>query len=188
MSYRGKVILLGNAEVGKSSLLARYVNDQFKEDYNPTIGANFLIKEIDLSRIIDKLKLSNEKLKKDIKQKGFKLYYWDLGGQKDKLFVNEYYFDYAIGAMIVFNLSDLSSFKNLDFWISKLKELSGDIPFIIVGNKSDLIQKPVIPKEEIKKKTDRYKVQYFETSAKLNKNVSLAFEALTIQIINNLKT
>ncbi len=163
------------------------MTDQFNEQYTATLGANYLIKEIDLSKIIDKIQSVSENWKKDIKQKGFKFYYWDIGGQQDKLFVNEYYFEYALGAMVVFNLSDTESFNNLDFWISKLKELNGEVPFIIVGNKSDL-KKSTCNKEEIEKKTNSYKVSYFETSAKLNINVTTAFEALTVRVINNFKS
>lgn len=187
MSFRGKVILLGDPNVGKTSLLARYVNDQFKAEYDPTIGANFLIREIDLSKIIDKINIADKAIKENIKKKGFKLYFWDIGGQKDKLYVTEYYFEYAVGAIVIFNLIDSESFKNLEFWILKLKELCGTVPFIIIGNKLDLVQKPVISKEEIKKKVEQYKVAYFETSAKLNRNVAAAFETLSVQIINNFK-
>jgi len=185
MSYRGKVILCGEPGVGKTSLLVRYVDDKFNEGYHQTIGANFLIKEIDLTNILDKLDFKNPELKKDVKEKGFKLYFWDIGGQQDKLFSNEYYFVQAVGAMVVFNLNDLSSFKNLDFWISKLEEVSGDIPFIIVGNKTDL--KRNINKLIIDKKVNSLGVKYFETSAKLNENVDKAFETLSVQILNKLK-
>ncbi len=185
MSYRGKVILCGDPGVGKTSLLARYVDKKFSDDYHQTIGANFLIKEIDLGKIIDKLKLKNEDLKKDIKEKGFKLYFWDIGGQTDKLFANEYYFIQAVGAMIIFSLGSYESFKNIDFWISKLKELSGDVPYIVVGNKSDL--KREVDAEYINEKTSELNIDYLETSAKLNKNVDDAFERLSINILNNIK-
>ncbi|TFG16269.1 MAG: GTP-binding protein [Promethearchaeota archaeon] len=185
MSYRGKVILCGDPGVGKTSLLARYVDKKFNEEYHQTIGANFLIKEIDLGKVIEELDLKNKELKADIKDKGFKLYFWDIGGQTDKLFANEYYFIQAVGAMIIFSLGNYESFKNLDFWISKLKELSGDVPYIIVGNKSDL--KREVDLEFIEKKASELGVNYFETSAKLNKNVSEAFERLSIQILNNIK-
>ena len=185
MSYRGKVILCGDPEVGKTSLLARYVDDKFSEEYHQTVGANFLVKEIDLGIIVDKLEISNPELKKDIKEKGFKLYFWDIGGQKHGLFANEYYFVQAVGAMIVFNLNDLSSFKDIDFWLSKLKELSGDVPYILVGNKMDLERK--VDKSLIDDMAKKLGVEYFETSAKLNKNVDFAFESLSIQILNNLK-
>jgi small GTP-binding protein len=185
MSYRGKVILCGDAEVGKTSLLAQYVDDQFSEEYHQTVGANFLIKEIDLKNVIDKLDIINPKLKKDIKQKGFKLYFWDIGGQKPSLFANEYYFVQAVGAMIVFSLNNLATFKSIDFWISKLKELSGEVPYILVGNKTDLNRN--IDKELIETKLKELGVKYFETSAKLNENVDEAFENLSVQILNTFK-
>ncbi len=161
------------------------MDGKFNEDYIPTYGANFLIKEIDLSKTVDKLQLENLELKKDIKEKGFKLYFWDIGGQQDKLYSNEYYFVQAVGAMIVFNLNDLSSFQDINFWLTKLKELSGDVPYILVGNKSDLERK--IDKSLIEDEVKKLGVQYFETSAKLNENVDAAFESLSIQILNNIK-
>jgi small GTP-binding protein len=185
MSYRGKVILCGDAGVGKTSLLARYVDGKFSEEYHQTIGANFLIKEIDLTKVIDKLNVKNPRLKQDIKEKGFKLYFWDIGGQTDKLWANEYYFVQAVGAMLIFSLDQISSFKQIDFWLTKLKELSGEIPYIIVGNKKDL--KREIDKETIDIKLKELGVSYFETSAKLNENVDEAFESLSIQILNTFK-
>jgi small GTP-binding protein len=185
MSYRGKVILCGDPGVGKTSLLARYVDKKFSDEYHQTIGANFLIKEIDLGKVIDNLKLESKELKADIKKKGFKLYFWDIGGQTDKLFANEYYFIQAVGAMVVFSLGNYESFSNLDFWISKLKELSGDVPYIIVGNKSDL--KREVDAEFIDEKVSELGVDYFETSAKLNEFVDEAFEQLSIQILNKIK-
>ncbi|MFX0032239.1 MAG: Rab family GTPase [Candidatus Hermodarchaeota archaeon] len=185
MSYRGKALMVGSPNVGKTSLLARYVDNKFSDEYHQTIGANFLIKEIDLVDIIDKVSITNIELRKDIKNKGFKLYFWDVGGQQDKLFANEYYFVQAVGAMVVFSLSSYESFNDLDFWISKLRELSGDVPFILVGNKSDL--KWEVEREMVEDKAKKLNVEYFETSAKLNKNVDLAFESLSIQILNNLR-
>ncbi len=179
------MILCGNPKVGKTSLLARYVDGKFNEDYVATYGANFLIKEIELSKIVDSIQLETPELKQDIKEKGFKLYFWDLGGQHDKLYSNEYYFVQAVGAMIVFNLNDLTSFQDINFWLTKLKELSGDVPYILVGNKSDLERK--IDKSLIDDEVRKLGVQYFETSAKLNENVDIAFESLSIQILNNLK-
>ncbi len=185
ISYRGKALMVGSPNVGKTSLLARYVDNKFSEEYHQTIGANFLIKEIDLNEIIDKIDISNPELKKDIKNKGFKLYFWDVGGQQDKLFANEYYFVQAVGAMVVFSLSSYDTFKDLDFWISKLKELSGEVPYILVGNKTDLRRE--VTKSMTEKKAKELGVEYYETSAKLNQNVDMAFERLSIQILNNLK-
>ncbi len=187
MSYRGKVILCGDAGVGKTSLLAQYVDGQFSDEYHQTIGANFLIKEIDLSKVIDKLDIKNPKLKKDVKDKGFKLYFWDLGGQHDKLFSNEYYFVQAVGAFVIYDILNPKSFINIDFWISKVKELSGDIPFMILGNKVDRSQERKVSYEKAIEKAEKYYVKYMETSAKLNENVDKAFEGLAIEILNTFK-
>jgi len=184
MSYVGKVLMVGDPSVGKTSLLGQYVDGIFREEYNQTIGANFLIKEIDFTKIINQIDVKDP-TKNDIKEKGFRLYFWDIGGQVDKLFVTEYYFIQAVGAMVIFNLNNEESFTNIDFWISKIKELSGDIPFIIVGNKSDLDK--AVTQEKIEEKISKYGVKYYETSAKLDENVDKAFEELSIKILNNLK-
>ncbi len=186
MSYKGKVVLLGDSGVGKTSLLARYVDGNFFDEYTQTVGANFLIKEIDLRGSIEKF-TGDPDIIKDIQEKGFRLYFWDIGGQQDKLFANEYYFAYSHGAMLVFNLVNRESFESIDFWISKLKELGGDVPFILVGNKTDLNSaNSVISKEEIEEKAKELGVEYYETSAKLDENVDKAFKAVSIQILNNL--
>ncbi|MFX0028778.1 MAG: Rab family GTPase [Candidatus Hermodarchaeota archaeon] len=187
MSYRGKVILCGDPNVGKSSLLAQYVDNQFSEDYVATVGANFLIKEIDLSSIVNKLEITNPKLREDIKQKGFKLYFWDLGGQHDKLFSNEYYFVQAVGAFIIYDILDRDSFENVNFWFQKVKELSGEIPIIILGNKIDRNNERTVSYEEAEKKANEFGVDCIETSAKTNENVDKAFESLAILILNNLR-
>ncbi|MFX1478245.1 MAG: Rab family GTPase [Promethearchaeota archaeon] len=185
MSYRGKVILCGDAGVGKSSLLARYVNDLFSEDYIPTIGANFLVKEINLSIILDRLILDNPRLREDIEE--FKLYFWDLGGQHDKMFSNEYYFVQAVGALIIYDILNRESFENISFWIQKVKELSGDIPYIIIGNKIDKNSERVVLLEETEEKAKSFGVQLIETSAKTGENVSQAFEKLAVLILNSYK-
>lgn len=185
MSYRGKVILCGDAGVGKSCLLSRYVDDLFSEEYIPTIGANFLVKEIDLSIILEKVVIDNPKLREDIE--GFKLYFWDIGGQHDKLFSTEYYFDQAVGALIIYDILNRESFENISFWIQKVKELSGDIPYIILGNKIDMRSERVVLLEEAEEKAKDFGVHYIETSARKGVNVTKAFEKLAVLILNSLK-
>lgn len=173
--------------MGKTSLLSRYIDGIFPENYNATIGANFLIKEIDLKNIIERIREIRPELKEDIRHKGFKLFYWDIGGQSDKLFVNEYYFLQAVGAVVVFDITLKETFENLDFWVEKLKEQCGDIPFLIVGNKADKEEEREVSFEDAKKKAESYGREYIETSAKLNENVDKVFETLAIKILNNLK-
>ena len=140
-----------------------------------------------MSQLIKKLQFQNPELEKDIYEKGFKLYFWDIGGQTDKLFANEYYFIQALGAMVIFDILNKKSFENLEFWISKLKELSGDVPFIILGNKVDKSEVREVSEEEGRKFAEKYGVEYIETSAKNNKNVNEAFELLAIKILEGIK-
>lgn len=181
--FRGKALMLGNASVGKTSLLARYIDDKFYEEYSQTIGANFTIKEIDLRGLVDKKEIiNNNHLKDDIE---LKLFFWDIGGQTDKLFVTEYYFIQAVGALVVYDILNRESFENLNFWISKLTELSGDVPFIIIGNKIDEKNRRSVSFEEGKEKAEEFKVDYIETSAKTNENVNKAFDMLAIKILSH---
>lgn len=184
MSIAGKVIIIGDPGVGKTSLISRYVDGTFYEEYIQTVGANFLIKEVDLQNILGNNYPSDGDLREKTLDKGLKLYFWDIGGQSDKLIVTEYYFLQAVGALVVFNLVNKESFEHVDFWVSKMRELSGDIPFILIGNKTDLSNERVIDKALIEKKAEDLGVNYYETSAKLNENVNRAFFEISLQIIN----
>ena len=90
-NYKAKVIMAGSYGVGKTSLIVRYCDNTFLEEYIQTIGANFYIKEIDQKVFTD----SNVNLT---------LFLWDICGQIDKLFVTEYYFQGSAAAIIVFDL------------------------------------------------------------------------------------
>lgn len=162
--------MTGSYGVGKTSLIVRYCDNTFLDEYIQTIGANFFIKEIDQKVFTD----SNVNLT---------LFLWDICGQIDKLFVTEYYFLGASSAIIVFDLTNKQSFKDIDFWIKKIRELSGDIPFIIVGNKIDLEGQRKILKEDGLKKAEEFKVNYIETSAKKNINVDLIFSDISKKIM-----
>lgn len=169
MDLKAKAILLGNPTVGKTSLLSRYIDNIFPKQYNPTIGANFLVKGM---RIESHPEIEN-----------LSVYWWDLGGQIDKIFLTEYYFVGANGAMIIFDITEKDSFKNLEFWINQMKRNSGEIPFIIVGNKIDKDEHREVKEDVSKKIKNLYNCHYIETSAKSNLNVDKAFELLIELII-----
>jgi len=162
--------MAGTYRVGKTSLIVRYCDNTFLNEYIQTIGANFYIKTLDQKVSTN----SNVKLT---------LYLWDICGQIDKLFVTEYYFQGAAAAIIVFDLTNKHTFDELDFWIKKIKDLSGNIPFTIVGNKIDLEEKRIISKKDGIKKAAEYNVDYFETSAKDDINVNLIFTNISKKIL-----
>jgi small GTP-binding protein len=171
--YVFKVILIGPGAVGKTSLLHRFVEDKFSFRYKLTIGADFL------SKIIQK---NDETIKLQI---------WDIGGQDRYKFLRSSFFDGANGALIVFDLSRWHTFEELDDWLSDLREYAGEkIPFTLIGNKVDLIDKrdELYERENAEVFAKKEQTFYIETSAKTGEKVEEAFLHLTKQMVKNVNS
>lgn len=152
-----KVLLVGNFGVGKTSLIKRFVLNEFSEDYISTIGV----------RVSSKTLIVNDQ--------EVKLLIWDVAGVKDNEKVPKAYFLGASAAMYVFDLSREETYLNLENQLNSVKELSGLSNLIIVGNKKDLVSQEKI--EEIKNIVS-LDIDLI-TSAKENDNVEDAFISLT---------
>ncbi|MFX0004648.1 MAG: GTP-binding protein [Candidatus Hodarchaeota archaeon] len=172
--YVFKIILIGPGAVGKTSLLHRFVEDKFSFRYKLTIGADFL------SKII-----------KYDKDPTVKLQIWDIGGQDRYKFLRSSFFDGANGALIVFDLSRWHTFEELDEWLSDLREFAGEeVPFAVIGNKVDLIDKrdELYERESAEVFAKKEQTFYIETSAKTGEKVEEAFLNLTERMIKNIKS
>jgi small GTP-binding protein len=129
-------------------------------------------------------------LSKTIQKNGdtIKLQIWDIGGQDRYKFLRSSFFDGANGALIVFDLSRWHTFEELEEWLSDLRDYAGDdIPFAVIGNKVDLIDKrdELYERENAEvfaKKEDTF---YIETSAKTGEKVKKAFLNLMEVMIKN---
>ncbi len=166
--YVFKVIIIGPGAVGKTSLLHRFVENKFSFRYKLTIGADFLSKQF--QRQDDSIKLQ----------------IWDIGGQDRYKFLRASFFDGANGALVVFDLSRWHTFEELEEWIKDLREFAGeDTPFILIGNKVDLIDKKdeIYERESAEVFAKKEKTFYVETSAKSGENVEGAFMNLTSRMI-----
>ena len=170
-----KLILIGDSYVGKSNILLKYLKNQFNENSKTTIGVEFGTKNI------------------IINNKRIKIQIWDTAGQERYRSITSAYYKGAKGALIVYDITRKNTFDNIDKWITDLK-LNGDknICIIILGNKSDLIDKREINKNDGIKKAEMYKTAFLETSAlngsALNgDNISKAFDELIEQIVINNK-
>ena len=166
-----KIIIIGDSCVGKTSLARRFVNNSFIESYKSTIGIDFLSKVI---------KINNKKINLQI---------WDTAGNERFHAMSPSFYRGADGCIIVFDLTNMLSFKNLENWIDEflLTTCTQDpesFPFIIIGNKSDLINDAnrVISKRFIEKFCESKMIKYFEVSTKFNMNISTAFEYLINKI------
>lgn len=165
-----KIILVGDVSVGKTSVLERYINNNFKDDYTCTIQAEQKTKIINED--------SNTSIRMDI---------WDTAGQeKFRSLTRQYYRD-SQGAIIVFDITKKKTFDSLQTWIDDIQDYSDkDIPIIIVGNKSDLIDEREVSENNINEfLNDKY--TYFEVSAKYGNNIDLAFNKIKKLIMENRK-
>lgn len=154
-----KVLLVGSFGVGKTSLIRRFVLNEFSEDYISTIGVRVSTKIVEFN---------DEKIK---------LLIWDVAGTSDEEKVPKAYFLGAGAAMFVFDVSRKETYVNLENQIESMKQLSGLDSIMIVGNKKDLLSHTEL---EALKKTINVNVDLI-TSAKENENVEDAFTILAKQ-------
>ena len=156
-----KVLLLGNSNVGKSSLFLRFVDDIWNDTFVPTIGVDFKIKTF------------------EIDSKKIKMQIWDTAGQERFKNIISSYYRGAHGILLLYDVTDKDSFKNLSNWLIEIeKNASKNVLKVLIGNKSDLEDKRVISYNQGKEFADTYGLKFIETSAKKNLNVNEAFETL----------
>ena len=164
-----KIILLGEKEVGKTSLIDRYVSNKFNTISKATFGDDIKQKKIEVDKTLTvQLAISDTTNEERL-------------GQITK----NYYLD-AHGAIIVFDLTNENSFKRVKFWLDELNSKGPrDVVFCILANKADLTADRVVKYEDAKDLAGDN--LYYEVSAKTGNNVSLAFEQLTEGILEKQK-
>ena len=156
-----KVLLLGNSNVGKSSIFLRFVDDIWNDTFVPTIGVDFKIKTF------------------EIDSKKIKMQIWDTAGQERFKNIIASYYRGAHGILLLYDVTDKDSFKNLSNWLIEIeKNASKNVLRVLIGNKCDLEEKRVISFNQGKEFADTYGLKFIETSAKKNLNVNEAFETL----------
>jgi Ras-related protein Rab-32 len=168
MVYRIKVIIIGEAGVGKTSLVKKFVSGRFTSDYRISIGANLFVKELILNSDID-----------------VSIQIWDIAGQEKWIKMRHLYYRGAHGALIVGDLTRGNTFEQLkEFWNPDLKKFCGDIPKILVVNKVDL--EPIVSTSDIEKLAQDINVKaIISTSAKNGQNVEEAFHQIAGAIVTS---
>ena len=157
--YKFRLILIGNSGVGKSCILTRLKkgpNADFRMDFVATVGTDFYTEDV------------------QVEDKTIKIQLWDTGGQERFRAIVRSYYRNVVGGFLVFDVTDRTSFDELNKWLEDAKE--GAHPreptFVLVGNKIDDEKNPrVVSQQEAKQFAQRLGMDYIETSAKTGQNV-----------------
>jgi len=156
-----KIILLGESNVGKSSLISQFTDKQKPYKYNSTIG-------VDVKR--RRLSLKN--------QKNLIVEVWDTAGQeKFRTFIAQYYRN-ADRALVIYDISSNSSFDKIVEWFQEIKKYSdlNQKQILLVGNKSDLSEMREVSYDRAKELADRYGIEFREVSATDHDDIVRLFE------------
>jgi small GTP-binding protein len=167
-----KICLIGDSQVGKTSLIRRYVMDIFNDKYITTLGT----------------KVSKKQLKIKIEKAEIDLIFsiWDVLGQKEFKKIQLMAFKGSKGALIVCDMTRDETLKNTLKWSKKLKAATGDIPMILLANKSDLTGDHAYTEAEVKQYSEQLNAPYFLTSAKFGDNVIKTFYTLGHMVTNEI--
>ena len=160
-----KIIIIGDAAVGKSNILTRYSKNEFSENTKSTVGVELGVKFIKVKGINAKIQI------------------WDTAGQERYRSITSSYYKGSHGCFIVYDITNESSFDNVEKWYEYVqKEAGKNISIILVGNKCDLENERKITKEKGQEKAKNLQCAFFETSALSGVNISEIFEELTNNI------
>jgi small GTP-binding protein len=167
-----KLCLIGGNGVGKTSLIRRFVLDEFDDRYITTIGTKVSKKDVVVENPPQKTNVT--------------LMIWDIMGQKGFRPVLAHSFYYrARGALAVCDLTRKSTLDDLDGWIESMYEMTNQIPLTILGNKADLTSERQISEDDLKAFAAKYKAPYKLTSAKQGSSVRETFNEISRMILES---
>jgi len=164
--YCIKIITIGNANSGKTSLIETFCRKSYLKTYEPTIGVEFQSMVFKDSGI------------------NYKLMFWDTAGQETFAPIIKSYYKNIAGIFYVIDLSDRRSIRKFDYWLNEYnKNKTCDVKMLVVGNKID--KNRVVSKEEINNLIRERRLDYIEVSVKTGENVTLSLNMLLKNILTN---
>ena len=165
-----KMVLMGECAVGKTSLLSRFIKNDFKESTMSTIATDF------------HTVIGNHE------ERPTRVQIWDTAGQERYRSLIPSFLNQCDGVILVFDLTSRESFLKIDDWIGLIKDrIEDNGRMLIIGNKSDLADKRKVSTEEAKAYCEKLHLFYWETSAKMNsdQNVQKAFDEIITSCLND---
>mmetsp|Transcript_37980 Transcript_37980/g.65534 ORF Transcript_37980/g.65534 Transcript_37980/m.65534 type:complete len:220 (+) Transcript_37980:97-756(+) len=163
---RFKVVLLGEGRVGKTSILLRYVRDEYNDRQQSTLQASYLDKRVSGPA-----------------NKPVQLSIWDTAGQERFHALGPIYYRDADGALLVYDITDHESFTKVRKWVRELRSIVGnDIAIVIAGNKYDLAKNRAVQEADALAYAESVGAAHIYTSAKQNKGLDESFGELTTRM------
>ena len=164
-----KIIVIGNGQVGKSTLTIKFVKNIFTTEYKQTLGVDFL---------------NIKKYIKEIDQE-IEFYIWDTAGQDSYNAITRRYYRGADACLIVFAINDRDSFNQVKTWYEKMRQECGNIPTSLVMSKIDLKDDIKVKNEEAEQLSKELKIKLFKVSSKEGILVDECFHYLAIKHYSN---
>ena len=163
--YMFKIVIVGDTGTGKSNLLSRFTKKEFHKDSKATIGVDFATHQIEHDG------------------KTIEVQVWDTAGAERYKAITAAYYRGAIGALIVYDITNHLSFQNCAAWVRELRaHTDPSIVVMLVGNKCDLKHRQKVDVEDAKDFAEDNNLAFIETSALDATNVDLAFQTICIEI------
>ncbi|XP_035144108.1 ras-related protein Rab-41 isoform X1 [Callithrix jacchus] len=158
---KAKLVFLGDPSLGKTSIITRFMYDSFGCTFQATVGIDFLSKNMYLEDRIVQLQL------------------WDTAGQERFHSLIPSYIRGSTIAVVVYDVTNINSFKETDKWVERVRaERGDDVVIMLVGNKIDLNNERQVTAEEGEEKSRNLNVMFIETSAKTSYNVDKLFRCV----------
>jgi len=162
-----KVIVVGNGQVGKTSMITRFAKGIFTNEYKKTIGVDFLEKKIYLNSIGEEVT--------------FLL--WDTAGQEEYDALTRTYYKGAGCCILAFSTTDRDSFDAVELWYNKVREECGNIVMVLVQNKVDLMDDAAMEAREVEYLAKKLRLKLYRTCVKDDLNVSEVFQYLGSEFV-----
>jgi small GTP-binding protein len=166
-----KVVFLGSASVGKTSIICRAVSDEFDKNMPSTIGACYTSKEVEMAGTLINLQM------------------WDTAGQERFRTLAPMYYRNALIALLVFSITDEQSLTDVKTWAEEMREQAEGMPTIfVIANKIDLEEERRVQPPEAANLAKELGAFYSEVSAKTGKGIDELFIRVTEEALNRLQS
>jgi len=163
-----KVIVVGNGQVGKTSMITRFAKGVFTNEYKKTLAVDFLEKKLFVPAVSEEITYL----------------LWDTAGQEEYDSITRGYYKGAGAAIIAFSTTDRASFDAVRQWHQKVKDECGEIPMVLVQNKVDLINNATMTASEAEDVARSLRLKLYRMCVKENMNIQQVFEDVGAEFVN----